>query len=127
MKADFLNDLEVHLVSDNGRGLWCLDQDLGFCSVVANMVITAKKGFITDFASVPRLPLVFLLVGDTGDRAAVIHDYLYSTALLPRSLCDAVFREAAIATGVPMWRATMLYAGVRVFGGKHYGPSYTTD
>ena len=42
--------------------------------------ITVPTGFFTDFASVPRMPFVFLLFGDVAHEAAVIHDYLYRKA-----------------------------------------------
>jgi len=58
-------------------------------------------GFQTDLASVPRLPVVFLLWGDRAHRPAVLHDYLYrkdSRPTLPKRLADAFFREAILAT-----------------------------
>ena len=35
-----------------------------------------------------------------------------------RSVADAVFLEALLATGVARWRAWAMYAAVRVFGDK---------
>lgn len=81
--------------------------------------ITVPAGFTTDFASVPRLPLAYLLAGDTGHRAAVIHDYLYAThpSGISRALADEIFRRALSEDGEPWWRAQIMYAAVRLFGG----------
>lgn len=115
----FLNQLEVTLIDNDaaeGRGLWSLDEDFGYQSDLARMTITAPKGFQTDFASVPRLPIVFWLAGDTSTEAAVIHDWLYTSKIVPRRIADAVLREAGKVSGVPAWRRWMIWAGVRAFG-----------
>ena len=83
---------------------------------------TVPAGFQTDLASVPRLPVVYWLTGGTSNAAAVVHDYLYSTHLVDRKTADAVLREASAVTGVPAWRRSLMWAGVRVFGGSHWGP-----
>jgi hypothetical protein len=77
-------------------------------------------GFNTDFASVPRLPLAFLLAGGVGDRAALVHDYLYRTGAEPRNVADDVFAEALRAIAVPGWRSSLMWAGVRVGGLSSY-------
>ena len=117
--AYFLSRLEVTLIDNNaaeGRGEWSLDEDFSYYSDVARMKITAPKGFHTDFASVPRLPIVFWLAGDTSTEAAVIHDWLYTSKIVPRRVADAVLREAGKVSGVPAWRRWMIWAGVRAFG-----------
>lgn len=58
-------------------------------------------GFQTDLASVPRLPIVFLMWGDRAHRPAVLHDYLYrkdSRPTVTKAMADAFFREAILAT-----------------------------
>lgn len=79
--------------------------------------VEVPTGFLTDFASVPRLPVAYLLTGNTAHRAAVIHDYLYATGLTPRAEADKVFRRAMKAAGVPGWRRWMMYWAVRLGGG----------
>lgn len=85
-------------------------------SNVTGKTYTVPAGFNTDFASVPRLPLAFLLTGGTADRPAIIHDFLYRKGVEDRATCDAVFYEAMEATGVPRWRRALMWAGVRVGG-----------
>lgn len=113
-----LTQLRVNLASP---GRWRLADPLSYRSTVLGEVVTVPAGFLTDFASVPRLPIVFWLFGDTAEEAAVVHDWLYYTAKVPRQVADQVFLEAALATGVPGWRAYMMYLGLRVFGGERYG------
>jgi hypothetical protein len=81
--------------------------------------VTVPKGFLTDFASVPRLPFAYWFTGGLGDRAAVLHDYLYALKV-PRAWADAAFHAALKADNVSGWRRALMYAGVRLGGGSHY-------
>ena len=116
----FLTALQVEELDDtsaDGRGTWRLLVDLVYSSPLAALTFTVPAGFVTDFASVPRyLPIAFALTGDTAHRAAVIHDWLYTTHQVDRATADAVLREAAISCGVPTWRADLLWEGVRIGG-----------
>lgn len=80
----------------------------------------APAGFATDFASVPREPLTFALIGGYGHAAAVIHDWLYRSGQLSRRDADAVFCRALRSSGIARWRAWLMYAGVRLGGAPHY-------
>jgi hypothetical protein len=119
----FLTDLDARLVNpsaNEGRGEWQLDAPLVYLSDLAG-TLTVPAGFRTDFASVPRVPIAFLLCGDTASRAAALHDWLYTAPhQVNRSTADKILKEAAIADGVPAWRAWMLWAGVRVGGSFHW-------
>jgi hypothetical protein len=102
-------------------GAWVLTRPLVYESDVLDAVLTVPQGFRTDFASVPRLPFIYLLYGgDFCDEAATVHDYLYSASGVPRATADAVFREALKAQGVAAWRRWPMWFGVRLFGGPHY-------
>lgn len=105
---------------DVDDGKWTVTAPLVYQSDVAKQTFTVPAGFVTDLASVPRLPVVYLLAGDTSSEAAVVHDYLYSTRCVPRDVADAVLREASAVTGVPAWRRFMMWAGVRIGGASHY-------
>jgi hypothetical protein len=122
----FSSSLEVELIEDDsndGRGTWRLTAPLVYESDLAG-TITVPAGFVTDFASVPRVPVAFWLTGDTAHDAAVVHDYLYSTGELPREKADAVLLEAMAVTGIPAWRRYPMYWAVRAFGGRYFGPTY---
>jgi hypothetical protein len=124
----FLTALEVELVSDatnSGRGTWRLTAPLVYQSDVAAQTFTVPAGFETDFASVPRLAIAFALCGDSAHAASAVHDALYTYHWVDRATADAVLREAALVSGVPSWRASLLYYGVRIGGGgSHWnGPA----
>lgn len=105
-----------------GRGLWELVEPLAYESDCAAMTITVPVGFKTDFASVLRLPVIYLLFGDKAHAPATVHDYLYQTGLVQRKLADDVFSEAMKAsTKLSAVERFMMWSAVRVFGGSHYG------
>lgn len=119
----FATLLDVELINPaayGGRGLWRLRSPLIFNSRHIGIVFV-EAGFETDFASVPRVPLVFDLMGDMAHSAGTVHDWLYYRAEVPRKLADMVLREAALASGVSPWRASLMYRAVRLFGSSHYG------
>lgn len=122
----FLTRCALEIADDQDDGKWILLTDLIYESDVAHRTITVPAGFQTDLASVPRLPLVYLLAGDCARQAAVVHDYLYSTGIVSRSVADEVLREASAITGVPTWRRMLMFAGVRLFGGSHYTEPITS-
>jgi hypothetical protein len=124
----FLSDLEVELVSDatnSGRGTWRLTAPLVYQSDVAKQTFVVPDGFETDFASVPRTPVAFLLTADSAHEASALHDFLYTQPHpVARDVADAVLKEASEVSGVPAWRAFLMWAGVRLGGASHWsGPA----
>lgn len=96
----FLGPLDLRLW---GPGRWVLLRDFPYRSDLMGRVLTVPEGFITDLASVPRLPLAYLIAGSRFPAPAVVHDYLYQHPdFEDRALVDAVLYEA---TGV----ATPIY------------------
>lgn len=104
------------LRAEKSGSFWHILQPLVYESDVAQQVFAVPEGFVTDFASVPRLPLAFLLTGDSAHEAAVIHDYLYQKKTVTRELADKVFLEAAQVSGEPGWKSWLMWAGVRLGG-----------
>ena len=119
----FLTRCLLQIADNTDDGLWILAVPLIYQSDVAGATITVPAGFQTDLASVPRLPLVFLLAGDCAREAAVVHDYLYTSHQVDRVTADAVLREASAVTGVPAWRRWLMWAGVRLGGARHWEPA----
>ena len=116
----FVTGLEVELLDDTDPARWRLNKALIY-ETTAEKLIIVPGGFETDFASVPRLPLAYLLTGDTAHRAAVLHDWLYTAPVkCSRAEADAVLREASAASGVPWWRRWLMWAAVRIGGGGAY-------
>lgn len=121
--SKFLTDLAVALLSDDtnsDRGTWRVMNELIYESDVAAQVFVVPVGFTTDFASVPRIPIAFDIVGDIAHAAAVLHDWLYSTHPVPRDVADAVLKEAAIVSGISPFKAWLMWAGVRMGGASHW-------
>jgi hypothetical protein len=116
----FLTPLDLRDADNTDDGQWTLAAPLVYQSDVAGVTFTVPAGFQTDLASVPRIPIVYELCGDTSSKAAVVHDFLYSTHLVDRATADAVLKEASAVTGVPGWRRWLMWAGVRVGGGSHW-------
>lgn len=83
-------------------------------------VYVVPKGFITNYASVPKLPLVYLVFNDLSAKAATLHDYLYSKTRTQRRTADGVFLEALKVENTPAWKRYAAYFAVRLFGGSHF-------
>lgn len=100
----------------HGRAVWELLDPLYFESdQFGDLVVPAT--FRTNYASVPRVPLVFMLVGDRFHKEAALHDWLYTVHSLSREQADAVFLEALLLN--PMVLPELAYSvhrGVRWFG-----------
>lgn len=140
--AAFLTRLALYRHGRLDSGLWVVAEEFIFYSARLGRLIKVPAGFVTDLASVPRLPVMYWLFGATADEAAVIHDFLYRDMTTTRADADAVFAEAMeviarikqgalAADGVPAWRRWLasvaddarrgaMWAGVRVGGGRAF-------
>ena len=122
--SHFVTDLDVRKLardpSADKRGTRQLLAPLVYCSDLLGREIVVPTGFVTDFASVPRIPVAYLLTGGCAERAAVVHDWFYTTHEVDRATADAVFHEAILAEGEPRWRAWLMWAGVRIGGAGPY-------
>lgn len=117
MKSQFTSPLLVEQMSDSD---WRLFQDFTYESEKLDRVILVPAGFVTDFASVPRVPVAYWLTGGTSVKPAVIHDYLYRSCTASKSDADDVFMEAMKVTGQPAWRRALMWSAVHTFGGGAY-------
>jgi len=118
VSARFLSELDTRLY-DEHSGLHKLLAPLIFYSAELNKLIIVPTGFITDFASVPRIVGAYLLFGSKGPKAAVVHDWLYSGGIegLARAAADRVFLEALKASGYSNTTSYPMYWAVRIGGG----------
>lgn len=99
-----------------GRAVWELLEPLFFESDQFGDLIVPPT-FRTNYASVPRLPLVFLLAGDRSYKEAALHDFLYTVHSMPREHADAVFLEALLLNPlIPAGLAHTMHKAVRWFG-----------
>lgn len=118
MEPRFLDPLIIEQIGTNGRATWKLTAPLRFDSAVLGARVTVPAGFVTDLASVPRLPLAWLIAGGKANRAAVVHDYLYVIGWPTKKEADQVFLEAMTADNDPSSsiKRRLMYQMVRLFG-----------
>lgn len=119
MSAFLTAGLQIDLVDDishDGQGTWVLLNPIIYQSDILKELIIVPRGFVTDLASVPRLPFAYLATGNTSHRAAVLHDWLYTSHEVSRLLADEVFREASLVCKIPHWRVWVMYQAVRIAG-----------
>lgn len=104
----------------DGRPLWRLEKPLAFHSETLGLIQVPPE-FVTDFSSVPRLPLMYLFFGNTATRPGVVHDWLYEKGriddgIITRVEADTVWNEASDADGQPRVRSRTMWIGIRVGG-----------
>lgn len=99
------------------QGHWQLDAPLVYESDLLQQHVSVPAGFVTDFASVPRVPIAYMVAGGKANAAAVIHDWFYSTHAVTREQADDVFYEAVRALGHSVFTAYTMWLAVRAFGG----------
>lgn len=91
--------------------LWELTEPLTYTGNRDRFVVPV--GFLTDFASVPRLVVWLLPTYGDYTRAAILHDYLWRTDAVSRADADGLFRRAMRELGVSAPRRWMMWAAVR--------------
>jgi len=79
--------------------------------------VTVPEGFVTDFASVPRVFWQFLPRDGKYTYPAIIHDYLYWVQDRPRESADEIFRIAMKEFSLDPIVINAVYWGVRAGGG----------
>lgn len=79
-------------------------------------VIIVPAGFVTDFASVPRVFWSIISPIDNHANAAVVHDYMYQTNYASKLECEYIFREAMQVLDVPGWKEFCIFWAVYLFG-----------
>ena len=78
--------------------------------------VTVPRGFVTDFASIPKVFWSALPADGTLAYAAVIHDYMYWAQSTDRETADNIFREILLELKVSSSTVSILYNAVRFFG-----------
>ena len=102
------------------------------------VIVMVPRGFETDLASVPRLPIIYSLWGNRAHREAVLHDYLYRQGSfyfrdalaiedVSKEDADWFFREAMIGQGRSWFLYHPMYLAVRSCGGGSFRSMGVTD
>lgn len=108
----FITELVVtHLVRTNSLRV---KEPLIYSS--KEIMVTVPVGFIYDGASIPKIFNNLLpKMGARYDRAACLHDWLYSTHMLSRLETDKLFYKTMVEEGVNRYVAKLMYGCVRLF------------
>lgn len=141
--SSFTKELRVKVL-DNGANYEVLDKFIYYKEDNTDMKIVVERGFVTDFASVPRIFWSIFPPFGKYTKAAVLHDRLceaynnketwnkvvqdpellpsdYSNRVVKRKEADDIFLEAMVAINVGKFTRTMLYWSVRLYGILKYG------
>lgn len=113
----FKTPLVIQEIDSKHRN-WILVEDLVYRGNKDKFVI--HGGFVTDFASVPRI--FWSLISPWGRqlKAAIVHDYLYTTGVVSRKDADGLFYRMMKELGVGWMKRQAIYRSVRIFGSKYY-------
>ena len=120
MKARILTPLLVEILDDERVRLVA-----PFVVLIDGERLEVPIGFVSDLASVPRIPFFYWLAGGKAKIPAVFHDWAYKVARKARAWCDQAFGALCELTKLASWRRSLMYAGVRAFGASHYGKAST--
>lgn len=137
-RNNFLGDLVVRELT--GGTAWEVYEPFTYhlCQPDGVQFVRIDKGFVTDFASIPR-GLWNLWPPNRGKHAkpAVVHDCLYKTGYvsvegggqrrITRGEADAIFLEAMEVAGVGWLSRRLIYAGVRAGGWRAWGTHRHAD
>ncbi len=110
----FITRLRAELIdplANDGQGEWELLSDLLYRSR-DGALWTVPTGFLTDFASVPRLPFIYAWAGNTAHAPSALHDWAIRTDACSRQRADELYCEAMESIGMPPSRIGLMYRGV---------------
>jgi hypothetical protein len=109
----FTGEVVVRPVLPAGKD-WVLVEPFGYTGNTDT--ITVPKGFVTDFASVPRLCVWLLPRYGRWTQAAILHDYLWRRARdgeFDFYDADGIFNRALRELQVPFLRRWIMWTAVR--------------
>lgn len=90
---------------------------------VKDYIIKVPRGFITNFASIPKVFRIILLPYGKYSSASVVHDWLYSKKCymqISRKEADNIFLEIMEECEVNFVIRYSMYILVRMFGEEYY-------
>lgn len=125
--SSFTKPLRVEAVDDTD---WKIIEEFDYYigAVDSNAYVSVPAGYITDFASIPRVFWSILPPWGPYGKAAVIHDFLCSDKYymqrvagvvskvpVTRKRADDIFLEAMTVLGVSTATRNVIYAAVRAY------------
>ena len=109
------NNLFLYKIT--GTREWVVARD--FEITIDDKSVVVPKGFTTNLASTPRILWPVFPPSGIYTEASVVHDYLYSTELIPYNKADKVYKEICEMCGTSKIRSTLMFGGLRGFGWLH--------
>ncbi|WP_147367420.1 DUF1353 domain-containing protein [Fusobacterium canifelinum] len=114
-------ELTELLVKDLRNGKFELFSD--YVYKTKEYLIKVPKGFVTDYASIPKLLRAIILPYGKHSGASVVHDWLYSSNCnleISREQADKIFLEVLKEEKVNFLLRTLMYIVVKKFGGRRF-------
>lgn len=111
--GEFLTD-PILIGMDDGVH-WTLDNNLVYKPHASDQIVV-PMGFVTDFASIPRMFWTILPKWGRYGRAAIVHDYLYTVQKTTREFADGILLEAMTDSGVGWVTRHTIFRHVRWWG-----------
>lgn len=105
-----------------GEREWELQQPVRWNDWRGRLRVDIPPGYRFDLASVPRGLWWLIAPFELSTLAPLVHDYLFEMRgrtpkqKLSRRQVDRVFLRAMRHEGIPYWRRTLAYLGVRIGG-----------
>jgi hypothetical protein len=141
LRLEEVLDASGRTVTRAGRTVWRLLEPLEWVLDGANGTdsLVVPAGFSTDLASIPWAMRWLIPASGPWQRAAVVHDWLYSnsgvvdvieqwfgrrmpmTRYFDRARCDAIFMDAMREAGVDLPTRSAMWLAVRVGGWAGWG------
>ena len=110
---------ELDLTPIHGGRKWKLIKDWEI--LVKGHKLIIPKGFITDFATVPRwLWLIFPPATGKYRKATIVHDWMYVTAYKTKQIADKLFLYILESSKVRFTKRYLMYYAVKLFGRGNY-------
>ncbi len=122
-KNSFLTPLVVEVMPGGKR--FKLHHEFTYLWKREYIEIHVSSGFVTDFASIPRICRLIIPKLGKYTKAAVIHDAIYQDdafrvndvrGRFTRADADLVFRDGMRDLGVVKWKRIAMWLAVRLFG-----------
>lgn len=110
MKSQFIGELNARHIEGKW---WQIKTPFGYYSAKYNITICTPPGFVLDFASVPRLPLAYIVAGGTANQESAIHDLL-CRFFDDRFMSDIIFFESGRVRSRERTNQTRLYRSGRL-------------
>ncbi len=127
--AELIPKLPIPVLTHDGH-LWVVAEDCRYAAL-NGCIITAKKGFRSDLASIPRLFWAIIASFELSLVAPIMHDLIYrcgGSVILPagdvspagktfnRKDADDLFLELMTRSNISYWKRNVAYLAVRAFG-----------